>query len=149
MGARDCARSRQNNVLEVKKRQRTEVQKKKEEDAKQEAKRRIIVGVEEKDRAFGRTLRRSRSQSDRSPFHFVADLNGGRAAAVADSLAVGSCHRAKWSLYAGSSVVMYNPLMPIRGHSPIRCHSSCTWSCSRATCRSGEGLIDRTRCRGP
>jgi hypothetical protein len=97
-----------------------------EEEVMQEANGEIIAGVEEKDRAFGRTLKRSQSQFDHSPVHFDADRLDGLAAAAAAgaSLAVGPCRRGKWSLCAESLVVMYSPLKLIRDRNLIRCHLS-------------------------
>jgi hypothetical protein len=89
----------------------------------QEANGEIIVGVEERDRAFGRTLRRSQSQSGHSPVRSVADRPGGLAVAEA-SLAVGPCRRGKLSLDVESLVVMCNPWKLIRVRSLIRCHSN-------------------------
>jgi hypothetical protein len=67
-----------------------------ESKTKEEEKRRksIIVGAEEKDRAIGRTLKRSLFQLDHSPGRFAGDdLLVGRV--VAESKAAGSCSRAR------------------------------------------------------
>lgn len=89
-------RGRQNKVSKGKENENVrEDEKKIKECGISKANRRIIVGVEEKDRAFGRTLKRSLSRSDHSQARFVASLADGFAAVVTESTAADPCHHAK------------------------------------------------------
>lgn len=84
----------------------------------------IIAGVEEKDRACGRTLKRSLSRSDRSPIRFVAD----RTVEIVDAgrlMAAVSFRRVTGSLDAESLEVTYSPWKRILVRILIRCQLSC------------------------
>jgi hypothetical protein len=93
-----------------------------ESKTKKEKKRRksIIVGAEEKDRAIGRTLKRSLSQFGHSPGRFAGDdLVAGLV--VVEARAAGPCRRARWIRVL---VVMCSRLTLILAHSRIHCHSN-------------------------